>query len=157
MDEVRLSDIPSRLAARVLPEPNSGCWIWTGRAEKGSGYGRCKWRSSETGGLSHRLIWLVLVGPLGKSDNLHHRCLSPFCVNPRHLEVLTRSEHQRIHRPRFCKNGHDLTLTENRHRTRRGCRACTNIKQRSQRTREYKRLYAKKRRTHDRTRSIAQA
>ena len=69
----------------VSPEPNSGCWLWTG-ATNDKGYGRH--RST----LAHRAS-LSLSGisiPAGKE--VDHLCRVRCCVNPAHLEVVTHRE-----------------------------------------------------------------
>ncbi|KKL25993.1 hypothetical protein LCGC14_2399770, partial [marine sediment metagenome] len=33
--------LPQRIADKIVPEPNSGCWLWTGcEVRAGVGYGR---------------------------------------------------------------------------------------------------------------------
>jgi HNH endonuclease len=75
-----------------------GCWYWTGARSRGGG--NRKWYGSfSVGGKvvrAHRFSSEVLAGdecPPG-----HHRdhiCCFSMCVNPAHLEVVTRQENQR--------------------------------------------------------------
>lgn len=75
-------DIMDMFPDRVSPEPNSGCWLWTGP-------NRSRWR----GGLwvdgvqhyAHRFSWERSRGPIPGQLMVLHRCDVPFCVNPDHL------------------------------------------------------------------------
>lgn len=72
----------------IEPIPVSGCWIWTGAANK-DGYGVLQ-RGNKTQ-LAHRYIYSMVVGPL--ADNLVlHRCDTPSCVNPHHLFLGTAND-----------------------------------------------------------------
>jgi hypothetical protein len=72
--------------ANVIPEPNSGCWLWTGTVRH-DGYGIARFfrNGKRTYARAHRLSYAVHVGPV--PDNLHvcHKCDVPACVNPMHL------------------------------------------------------------------------
>jgi hypothetical protein len=91
-----------------------GCWKWTG-AKTGSGYGNfADWRKART---AHKFLWRNIMGlPYPKGYELHHKCGNRACVNPAHLELLTRSEHKKLHltlSPRklktHCSRGHEFT------------------------------------------------
>lgn len=71
----------------VSPEPNSGCWLWTGSEADGAGYGgfwdgkkHCR---------AHRFSYEAFVGPIPKGLQLDHKCRVRCCVNPDHLEPVT--------------------------------------------------------------------
>jgi hypothetical protein len=90
MSEVRFGDsrLPERFWAKVQPEPNSGCWLWTAAADPMS-YGR--YMSTSPQGpvkLAHRVAYIALTGhdPIGL--HLDHLCRTPACVNPLHLEAV---------------------------------------------------------------------
>lgn len=68
-----------------VPEPNTGCWLWTGTS---SGTYPQKYASGRTR-LAHRLSYQLLRGPIPAGMQLDHLCRTPFCVNPDHLEVVT--------------------------------------------------------------------
>lgn len=75
------------------PEPNSGCWLWTG-PDNGKGYGRiCAMR--ETGKQSiyaHHASWLLHRGEIPPGKVIRHKCDVTCCVNPDHLEIGTQGE-----------------------------------------------------------------
>ena len=95
------------------------CWEWTARHNRNgyaewSGTKRWRQRYPEASRLAHRLIWVALVGDPGTLD-LDHLCRNPGCVNPDHLEPVTRSVNlqrgERVGRPRrtHCRAGHSIS------------------------------------------------
>lgn len=74
--------IRSRFEAKFIPEPNSGCWLWTA-AVTGSGYG-CFWIAPRPIS-AHRASWLIYREHILADDWVLHRCDNPLCVNPHHL------------------------------------------------------------------------
>ncbi len=79
--------LPERFWNKVVPEPNSGCWLWTGSTDT-SGYGlfRVDRRLQKT----HRWAFMNLVGPIEAPLVLDHLCRETACCNPQHLERVTR-------------------------------------------------------------------
>jgi hypothetical protein len=63
------------------------CWLWTG-AVGSSGHGRIR----PHGRLlqAHRWVYELLVGPIPEGLDLDHLCRIRRCVNPDHLEPVTR-------------------------------------------------------------------
>lgn len=77
------AELESRIFDKfVIPEPNTGCWIWIGAAVKG-GYGNLK-----LGGVfcsAHRAMWEMRNGPMPRDLLACHSCDTPACVNPDHI------------------------------------------------------------------------
>lgn len=40
----------------------------------------------------HRVLWLLCHGPIPEGHHVVHRCMNARCVNPDHLETMTRNE-----------------------------------------------------------------
>ncbi len=81
--------LAERIHEKAIPEPNTGCWLWTGQVDQ-FGYGTIAVRGRTK--KAHRLAWEVAFGPLPKIGGHHgavirHRCNQPCCVNPHHLMV----------------------------------------------------------------------
>ena len=132
--------LPERFWAKVSPEPNSGCWLWTATTDW-AGYGRIKVAGRMQ--RSHRIAYEALIGPIPFGLHIDHLCRVPNCVNPAHLEPVTSKENLRRGRRRFadrthCMHGHEYTPENTRHRPGRGraCRTCERIK--AQRLRDAK-------------------
>jgi hypothetical protein len=75
-----------RFWAKVEPEPNSGCWLWTG-AIGGGGYGH--FRLGRIVRASHRIAYEAMRGQHAAGLELDHLCRVTTCVNPWHLEAVT--------------------------------------------------------------------
>lgn len=68
-------------------EDNSGCWIWN--LSKGiGGYGQIRRNNKRY--TAHRFFFETLNGPVPKGFELDHLCRNRACVNPNHLEVVSR-------------------------------------------------------------------
>lgn len=76
----------------VSPEPNSGCWLWTGTANN-HGYGKLQ----HNGKLSyaHRVSYLLHIGPISDGLCVLHKCDVPSCCNPDHLWLGTKADNTR--------------------------------------------------------------
>jgi HNH endonuclease len=72
--------------ARIDFDGPGGCWLWRGYVSKSTGYGGLGIR----GLLAHRLIYEELIGPIPKGLQIDHLCRVRRCVNPWHLEPVTR-------------------------------------------------------------------
>lgn len=91
-------DMPdrSRLTAREYLEQSKGttgqCWPWQGSVDA-RGYGHA---SLPTGrDYAHRYAYRELVGELDEGMTVDHLCRVRSCVNPDHLEQVTRAENLR--------------------------------------------------------------
>lgn len=125
-----LREAIGRFEQYVLPEPNSGCWLWTGALSAGK-YGSFFFNGRMM--KAHRFAYYLHVGFIPERMDLDHLCRTPLCCNPVHLEPVTRSENLRrsplmdrnSHKTR-CPQGHayeaeNLKLTKRGHRL---CREC---------------------------------
>ncbi len=84
--------------------PN-GCWYWTGARSRGKG--KRKWYGSFRLGKrtvrAHRFAAEVLAGkecPHGYDRD--HQCRFSMCVNPNHLEIVTKLENNRRRHEKVC-------------------------------------------------------
>jgi len=122
---------------RYEPEPNSGCWLWTGTVS-GSGYGELTIGRRRVG--AHRVAWVLSKNDMIPPDAyVCHRCDTPLCVNPDHLFLGTTTENQRdasrkgrsrgsVHpsmNATHCENGHERTVANiSNSGGERRCRQC---------------------------------
>jgi hypothetical protein len=74
--------VRERFAAKVEPDPDTGCHLWTG-ARNPAGYGRLKVGKRMV--KAHRFAYEAFVGPIPNGLHVLHRCDTPACVNPEHL------------------------------------------------------------------------
>lgn len=91
---------------------------WRVRTWRPDGYAQVG-RRGET--LAHRIAWAVAnEQPVPPGHDVHHRCETRNCVNPAHLELLTRAEHSALHHPPTdtarppggeCRHGHPWNQT----------------------------------------------
>lgn len=109
------SDQLRRFESKISRLPESGCWVWLG-ATDGGGYGGMKVDGRIE--KAHRLSFSHFSGELTDGLEIDHLCRVRCCVNPHHLEQVTRSENLRrspiIGKTRkdhktHCKNGHPRT------------------------------------------------
>ena len=122
---------------RLIPEPNSGCWLWEGAID-GSGYGIIGRKGTTL--KVHRLAWEAANGQIiPEGMRICHRCDVPACCNPNHLFLGTQQDNvtDMINKGRFkggsslnalkthCPYGHaytpENTMTYN---GMRSCRQC---------------------------------
>lgn len=84
--------LPPRFWRKVRTVTN-GCWIWTASLDT-AGYASFYWDGKVRAG--HRVAYQALVGPIPDGLDLDHvkarGCTSTACVNPAHLEPVTRLE-----------------------------------------------------------------
>jgi hypothetical protein len=104
--------LPSRLLDRITFD-ESGCWLWTGKINKG--YGDFRLGKTKTFS-AHRFVYRLLKGTIEDGLTLDHLCRIPRCVNPSHLEPVTMRENTmrgtsfiaRQAIATHCKRGHPL-------------------------------------------------
>lgn len=69
-----------------VAETESGCLVWQRRIDR-NGYARLG------GQWAHRAVYEHEVGPIPDRHELDHLCENPPCVNPAHLDPVTKAEH----------------------------------------------------------------
>lgn len=97
----------------AFPEPNSGCFIWMG-ALSHNGYGMMAVSGANKKVVyAHRAAYEHFIGPIPDGLDLDHKCRMRCCVNPDHLEPVTRKENLRRGVRKslqtHCKFGHLLS------------------------------------------------
>lgn len=118
-----------------------GCWLWTGYLT--DGYGKFKIKPGKQV-QAHRYSYELFFGKIPNGLTLDHLCQDRSCVNPIHLEPVTKKENilrgigwgAKNARKKFCDVGHEFTK-ENTYIMKSGSRFCRECGRR--RKREYKR------------------
>lgn len=86
---LKASPIVARLIERIRFDAD-GCWTWMGTKDQ-LGYGRIRVGGSHPQAV-HRVAYEICVGPIAGGLELDHLCRNRACLNPAHLEAVTRRE-----------------------------------------------------------------
>jgi hypothetical protein len=132
----------TRFWRKVEVIPN-GCWLWTA-GKFSNGYG-CFYLGGKPrrNALAHCFSYEHFVDRVPVDRELDHLCRVRHCVNPQHLEPVTRSENLLrspligiANRKTHCKNGHPLS-GENLYLSqgKKHCRECRLARKRAHRAR----------------------
>ena len=119
----RIQEFRDKVA--VTPE---GCWRWRGKVNNKRGYGYISHGGREF--IAHRVFYTALVGEVPDGLDLDHLCRKRWCVNPNHLEPVTRQVNllrgrNRNREKTHCPQGHSLADAYVDKRGGRSCRPCT--------------------------------
>lgn len=126
-----VGELPVNISSKI--DASGPCWLWLGAPRVTDGYGMAYLgRRQER---AHRAVWRFLVGRIPDGMDLDHVCRNRICVNPDHLEVVSRRVNmlRGIHpsalavRSGRCKRGHSDWEPNGRGGSRR-CRTCRILK-----------------------------
>lgn len=89
---------------KVSINAETGCMEWIGSTTH-NGYGQVGYQGRLW--TAHRAFWVFMGKPDPTGFDLDHLCRNRRCINPDHLEIVTRAENlRRGFIARGCKNGH---------------------------------------------------
>lgn len=139
-----MTDI-ERFLSKAIPDPNSGCWLWSGAINGPSKRPYGQMRASGVKVRANRYAYESFVGQIPKGLYVCHRCDVSICVNPDHLflgtprdnviDMMNKGRNRSGINPwnrskMICVRGHPLTA-ENLskvQKNRRVCLACIRFK-----------------------------
>ena len=138
--------IPERVLIRIVqhfqPDRLDECWPY-GESRDPGGYGRIRWNEDgrRRGVGAHRAAYEAMHGPISDGLTVDHLCFHPWCINPEHLRLMTRSANASnkflLNGPVRCIRGHGFTIdnTYVKPNGTRRCRTCHALRQRAYRDR----------------------
>lgn len=130
-----------RLLPRLTPEPNTGCWLWTGNCNQ-KGYGQI---GVGAAGMTttHKTAYLHFKGPIPPGMQILHSCDVPCCCNPDHLSIGTHQDNidDKMRKGRHKAGVHHKLRGEKNHLAKLTEQKVRHIKRRELTPIEYARLY----------------
>lgn len=132
-----IGTLPELFNARYVPVTESGCWIWIGEVAA-HGYGLLGFDGHRE--YAHRVSHRLFKGEIPDGLTIDHLCRVRCCVNPDHLEAVTRGENvlrgestsARFKRATHCIRGHELAgdnlMPLSSRPNTRVCRACSRLR-----------------------------
>lgn len=119
--QVTEEELQGYMSRYIDKADRDSCWIWKGSLNH-AGYGQ--WTR---GGAAHRRMFEIIRGQIPESAELDHLCFNPKCVNPGHLEPVTRDVNlARRRRKTHCASGHPYNEANTYYRPngQRKCKRC---------------------------------
>jgi len=111
LDYNSIEELPDRFWNKI--EKTDSCWLWKGSLW--DGYGR--YAINRKLYLVHRMAYAVLKQKLGDNTQIDHLCRVKTCVNPDHLEEVSKKENIRRGISRvyntdlsLCPRGHEYDV-----------------------------------------------
>ena len=74
-----------RFFQKVYPEPNTGCWLWSGAQHPYGCHGSLNAKYYNGFAWAHRFSYFIHNGDFDRTKLVCHKCDVPWCVNPDHL------------------------------------------------------------------------
>lgn len=132
-------DPQTRFWAHVDKRSPNECWAWTA-AIASTGYGAFSIGKRYI--LAHRFAYESTIGPIPEELTLDHKCRNRACVNPAHLEPVTRGANTLRGKTisaentlkTHCPQGHEYSETNTYYlKNHRNCRSCHRERERVRR------------------------
>jgi hypothetical protein len=98
-DVVRPSTLTPEQRFWAKVEKTTTCWLWFAAINPGTGYGQFALRHGVQA-QAHRYSYELAYGAVPEGHDVHHVCHVRHCVNPDHLQALSRSDNLRLRKVR---------------------------------------------------------
>lgn len=128
-------DTLQRFLSKIKFNEDTWCWEWQA-SKLVTGYGIFALDSKRY--YAHRYAYETFKESILNGNHIDHLCHNPSCVNPEHLDSVTRFENlsrsrKYLKERKFCKNGHELIESNlDKYSLRYGhkkCKICINNRQ----------------------------